>query len=327
MDIEGIGIDICGMGQVNKLIDIERNLQLLFDMGYRVVEFAMELQNLVINGELRRKEFENLKSVLNNFDIQYTVHGYLRLNLAYDGRTDLCNKILSSHLEFCKGISANRLVIHSGLEALTTLRQGVRRSLLSDEELRHGALNEVNALKKAAPKAGDFGIIICVENGDPHLWEINTLLEFGGKEKDLAKFHQRLMIPPIIKQLELVDHPAVGMTLDFGHLYIASKTLHFDYISAVKEAVPWVKHLHLSDNFGNLDRNVNNESERWAFGEADMHMPPGWGAIPFPEVIACFSNYHGYAILEINEGFRDYFIQALDDTKQLFNYKNEHSEF
>jgi len=319
MKIDGIGMDFCGLGPINQLKQVEQNLDALADMGYKVVEIGLEQQNLIINGEIRRVEFENFKSVLKNFNLTYSVHGYLRLNLAYDERGDLCRKIMNTQIEFCKEIGATRLVIHSGLESLTTIRQGVRNTLLSDDELRQGEKNEVTSLKASGKIASDVGVLICVENSDAHLWELNVIQQCGGYPSDLAKYHARLLLPKIVKQLEEVNHPNVAMTLDFGHLYIASKILRFEYLPAIKEAAPWIKHLHVSDNFGNLDRNVYNEPDRWAFGEADMHMPPGWGCIPLKQAISCLPDFNGYVILEMNEGFRDYFNQALITANKLFN--------
>jgi sugar phosphate isomerase/epimerase len=316
MQIEGIGIDFCGLGFFNRLDQVGTNLQRLHDMGFRVVEIALEQQNFIIDGKIRRQEFENFKSILRQFDLRYTIHGYMRLNLAYDERRDLCRQIMAAQIEFCREIGATRLVIHSGLEALTTPRQGMRRTLLSNEELAEGARQEVLALKEAALQAEDAGVVICVENGDAHLWELNVLAQYGAPASDLAKHHPRLKIGPIIRQLEAVNHPNVGMTLDFGHLHIAANTLGFDYLAAIREASPWIRHLHLSDNFGRLDRGVNNEWERWAFGEADIHMPPGWGCIPYDEVFKCIPDFRGYAILEINDNFQDYFKQALETTKK-----------
>lgn len=317
MHVEGIGIDYCRMGQTNHLVQLENNLADLYNLGYRIVEFGLENQNLIINGEIRREEFNNLKSIFQQFNLKYTIHGYLRLNLAYDKRINLCRKIMATQIQFCKEIGASRLVIHSGLDALSGVRYGVRQTLLSDDELKDGALNEVNALIIAAEIAADAGVIICVENIDPHLWEINLLKQKGASEIDWTKHHARLMVEPIIHQLERVNHPNVGMTLDLGHLFLSSQTFQYDYLSAIKKAAPWVKHLHLSDNFGNLDSNIYVENERWAFGEADMHMPPTWGAIPFRDAFSCLPDYSGYAILEIGEDFKDYFGQALETVRQL----------
>ena len=318
MRIDGIGIDSGSVGKTNQLKRVEENLDILVNMGYKVVELGLENHNLIINGEIQRPETENLKSVLKNFNLTYTVHGFLRLNLAHDDRIDLCRNIMDAQIEVCKEIGATRLVIHSGLEALTTLRQGVRHTLLSDDELLAGKQNEVKALKSSGKLASDAGVIICVENGDAHLWELNVIRQFGGDLRDLEKYHGRLFLPNIVNQLEEIDHPNVGMTLDFGHLFIASKILGFDYLSAIRNAALWIKHLHVSDNFGNLDRNVYVESDRWAFGEADMHMPPGYGCIPLDDAVDCLPDFSGYVILEMVEGFRDYFKDALVNTKRLF---------
>ena len=116
MKINGIGMDFCGLGPINQMKQVEQNLGILVDMGYKVVEIGLEQLNLIINGELRSKEYEIFKSVLKNFDLTYSVHGFLRLNLAYDERIELCRKIMNTQIEFCKGIGATTLVVHSGLE-------------------------------------------------------------------------------------------------------------------------------------------------------------------------------------------------------------------
>jgi sugar phosphate isomerase/epimerase len=79
----------------------------------------------------------------------------------------------------------------------------------------------------------------------------------------------------------------------------------------VDVAAPWVKHLHVSDNFGRLDRGFDAEPERWAFGEADIHMPPGWGRVPYGELLARLPRYEGDMILEIKPGFIEYAGQGL----------------
>jgi sugar phosphate isomerase/epimerase len=125
------------------------------------------------------------------------------------------------------------------------------------------------------------------------------------------------MIPPIVRQLEAIDDPAVGMTLDIAHLHIAAHDLGFDYLQAVEQAAPWVRHLHANDNFGRLDWGFDNESDRWPYGEADIHLPPGWGSIPYGEVFARLNGYQGDLILEIKSGFADYLGESLATMRAL----------
>jgi sugar phosphate isomerase/epimerase len=55
--------------------------------------------------------------------------------------------------------------------------------------------------------------------------------------------------------------------------------------------------------------------DRWAFGEGDIHLPPGWGRIPYREVFARLPDYQGDLILEIKPGFHDYLPEALASTR------------
>ena len=127
------------------------------------------------------------------------------------------------------------------------------------------------------------------------------------------------MIRPIVRQLEAIDDPAVGMTLDIAHLHIAAYDIGFDYLDAIEEAAPWVSHLHANDNFGRLDRGFDSEADRWPYGEADVHLPPGWGSIPYAEAFARLSAYSGDLILEIKSGFADYLGESLATMAGIVN--------
>jgi sugar phosphate isomerase/epimerase len=278
-----------------------------------------------MNGRLRRRQLNNYVSVLRNFDLRYSVHGHGRLNLAYDSNHELSRQVMACQIEISRAIGASHLVIHSGLQALDEVRYGLRDSLLTDAELAEGARREVEALRELARVAADAGVIICMENGDPHQWEYNVIAQFDRPRSELLKHHARLRIAPIVRQLEAIDHPNVAMTLDVGHLHIAAHALGFDYLEAVGEAAPWVKHLHISDNFGRLDRGVDAEQERWAFGEADIHLLPGWGSIPYREVFERLPDYEGDLILEIKPGFRDYLGEGLGTMKQILGDLNAES--
>ena len=143
------------------------------------------------------------------------------------------------------------------------------------------------------------------------------MAQFERPRADLSKHHARLHIPPIVRQLEAIDRPNVAMTLDIAHLHIAAHDMGFDYLEAVEQAAPWVKHLHANDNFGRLDHGFDNEVDRWAYGEADVHMPPGWGSIPYGEVFARLPNYRGDLILEIKSGFADFFGESLETMRRI----------
>ncbi len=173
----------------------------------------------------------------------------------------------------------------------------------------------MKALKELAPIAADAGVIICMENLDPHLWEHTIIRSFGRPDADIDTHLARLRIGPIVRQLEAVNHPHVAMTLDVGHLHLSSYDRGFSYLDAVAEAAPWVRHLHVSDNFGRLDAGYSIERDRWAFGEADMHMPPGWGIVPYRDVFARLPDYRDDMILEILVDFDHSLAEARENIR------------
>ena len=317
MQINNIGIAFGLAAGPRRWARLEEGLGWIADQGYQLVEMNPHSLAVIVNGEIRPDVLADYVAVLKNFDLCYTIHGLNRLNLAYDPRRELCQQIMRCQLAVCRAVGAGVLVYHSGLQALDLVQAGVRRTLLSDEELSAGAQLEVTALQALAPLAADAGVVIGMENGDSHQWEHNLMAQFGQPRAALAKHHARLQIGPIVRQLEAIDHPNVGMTLDIAHLHIAAHDLGFDYLAAVAEGAPWVKHLHANDNFGRLDQGFDNEVDRWAYGEADIHLPPGWGSIPYAQLFQRLPTYQGDLILEIKSGFADFFKESLQTMTRL----------
>jgi sugar phosphate isomerase/epimerase len=317
MKIRHIGIAVGVGAGPRPFAQLEQSLEFMRGQGFAMVEVSITGLRLILNGQVQPREVANFCAVLRNFDLRYSIHAPNRLNLAYDDRHLLCKQIMRSLLKICRAAGSERLVYHSGLQALDAVRAGVRRTLFSADELAAGARQEVAALQELAPIAADAGVIIGMENGDSHLWEHNLMAHFGLPRAALAEHHARLYIPPIVRQLEAIDHPNIAMTLDIAHLHIAAHDMGFDYLEAIRQAAPWVRHLHVNDNFGRLDQGFDAEAERWAYGEADLHLPPGWGSIPYTEVFACLPAYSGDLILEIKPGFIEYAREGRQTIEQL----------
>ena len=308
VDVRDVGIALDGAG--SRLGELERHLAYYRELGYRLVELDPTPYALIIDGELRQPQLRRFTEVLRKFDLRYSVHGLERPNLACGPRHELCRRITMAQIEICRAVGASTLVYHSGLQALDAVRRGARGSSLTGEDLASSARREVEALRALAPVAADAGVTIGVENIDPHPWEYDAIARPGLPRSERLEHHARLHVRPIVRQLEAVDHPNVRMTLDVGHLYIAAHAAGFDYLEAVGEAAPWVRHLHVNDNFGRLAQGFHEENERWAFGEGDLHLPPGWGRIPYRELFHRLPDYRGDLILEIKPGFWDYMGDA-----------------
>ncbi|MBL7065499.1 MAG: sugar phosphate isomerase/epimerase [Anaerolineae bacterium] len=316
MNIHGIGIAASGGRIDGRLAQLADDLACFEALGFEVAEISVPGTSVVVNGCLHRLQVERIKETLARFRLRYTAHAPNRLNLAYSTDHGKERAIFAACLEFCAAIGAPMLVYHSGLQALDGVRAGIA-PVLNAAALEAGAEREVAALKELAPMAAHLGVTIAVENGDPHLWEYALLARYSVPASALPAHHARLRIPPIVQQLEAVNQPYVGLTLDVGHLFIAANTLGFDYLDAVAEAAPWVRHLHVSDNFGTLDVGFEAESDRLPYGEADLHLPPGWGNIPLAETLACLPDYEGDLILEIKPRYWEHLGLALANTRAL----------
>jgi sugar phosphate isomerase/epimerase len=310
IDVRDVGIALKVPAGSFPFRGLEAGLAAVRGMGFALVEIGPAPFTVILDGEIQPRQLGSLLAVVRSSGLRFSVHGLGRLNLAYDPRHDLCRRIMRAQIELCRAVGASRLVYHSGLQALDGVRTGLCRTLLSAEELEEGARREAAALRELGRSAADAGVVIAVENLDPHSWEHQLIRQFDLPASDIDRHLARLRIGPIVRQLEAIDHPNVGMTFDIGHLYLAAHDLGFPFLEAVSEAAPWVRHIHLSDNFGRLDVGYPDEMERRPYGEADLHLPPGWGSIPFRDVLALLPDYRGDIILEIEQGFEGSLAEA-----------------
>lgn len=316
MKIHGLGKDISDSFVDGRRDRLDQCLAYTQELGYGVAELGITGLSIIINGALVSQRVQSVKSTLDQYDFRYSVHAPNRTNLAFSNNYELEKRVLIACIEFCHEIGARTLVYHSGLQALNAARTGAV-ALPGDDELAQGVEREIAALRELAPVAESHGVTLGLENGDPHLWEYVVLHQNDKQPKHLPKYHGRLRIPNILVQLQAVDHPAVGMTLDLAHLHLAVHAVGDDYLYAVEQAAPWVRHLHMNDNFGVLDVGYDSESDRLPYGEADLHLPPGWGAIPFKDAFAKLADYEGDIILEIKDRYWDHFGEALENTRKL----------
>jgi sugar phosphate isomerase/epimerase len=318
MKMSGIGINVDDRTVDGRLSVLESYLRYVQDIAYDVGEVSIPGLDVVINGRLNPDRLKAVQQILTRFHLRYSVHAPGRANLAFGANRDLDFQVLEASLRFCNAIGARILVYHSGLQALDMARTGTA-ALPDADELARGREREIDGLRRLTPIASDLGVIIAVENLDPHLWEYGVLIRGGKRAEDLSAYHSRLLVPRIVEILQAVDHPNVGMTLDLAHLYLATQVLRVDYLDAIRQAAPWVRHIHVNDNFGRLDTGRDWEGERLPYGEGDLHLPPGWGAIPLREAFALLPNFAGDVVLELKTRYWEHFSEALVNLRSLLS--------
>ncbi len=229
------------------------------------VEIWPQSLGVILGGSLDAFRLREIRDLLLDADLAYTVHAPLEINLMDLTTPDLQRDTLDASLRFAQEIGAETVVCHAGQ------RIGTR-------DFRHSMAEQLNAernaLRRAGDRADDLGLALAVENYYPELPIVQ------GEIYDYSVWPAELAA-----RISDVDHPAVGVCLDVGHAALAAGVFGFDYFEACAAAAPLVRHLHIHDNLrrSNLT-GVPPVSEHAAYGLGDLHLPPGAGNIPLREL-------------------------------------------
>jgi sugar phosphate isomerase/epimerase len=302
-------------GRVNMLVgQLERAVQAGFD-GY---EFSSVAANVIRGGRVIQPELDRLKEILRGRGLHYTMHPPCELRLT--DRTGMGRQVFLSCLEVCSQIGADVMVYHSAQIALRHADHDTAAQLPDAGELQEMWRYETAQLQEMAAHAAGKGVTIAVENRDPHLWELAALARHGKDASELTTYHAGMRLDLLARQVEEINLPNVGICLDVGHAHLAAPYWKdADYLTAVRQCAPWVRHVHFHDNFGRLDDWAHSMAERLVFGEADNHMPPGWGTIPLPRVLAALrhAGYSGWLVVEISSRYADLVAEVAPSVRAM----------
>jgi sugar phosphate isomerase/epimerase len=271
-------------------------------LGVTHVELRTKGLGVIVNGQLHSTRLAALREAIANSPVRFTAHGS-RVGSAivgnlFDLSTPAQRASVEADLALAGEIGAEVLVHHSGL---------LRDHFGDDRAVAAGRANERDALRELGDQAGRLGVRLAVENLDPVAPYI-VRRAYGLRLDDLAE------------QILAVDHPSVGICLDLGHAFLAASYLGFDFLSAVRAVAPLVSHIHLHDNFGvvELDDSANPE-DSLILGAGDLHLPPGWGSIPFDDVFAVPFLRDPIVTLELRAQFAEHAADAVATTRALSN--------
>lgn len=314
--IRGIGINADHEyvdGQLSVLGELLRRYK---SVGFDSVEISVPGLNAIRGGEFVEREAARVRQILRDHGLEVTLHSPNALNLIRNKRH---HQVMDSMLRLAEVLGASRIVYHSAQIAVKDPYRHLS-PLPTDEELRAMWERETEALITVGRRAAEMGLILSVENRDPHLWEISALAMHGKPASELARYHQGMRLDLLTRQMEAVNLPNVGICLDVGHAFLAATYWpDTDYLAAIRACAPWVNHLHFHDNFGHVDDDSESLGERLVFGEADNHLPPGWGHIPLEAVLTALkeAHYDGLVVLELRPRYLPYLEEALATTKRL----------
>lgn len=264
MSISGVGIHLPHV-RLDGTRELAEDLAFTRSLEPDFVEIWPQSLGVILGGNLDPFRFREVRELLLQTDLAYTVHAPLEIDLMDLTTQDLQRDTLDASLRFAHEIGAGTVVCHAGQ------RVGARDFRRSVSEQLHA---ERTALRRAGDRAEELGSVIAVENYYPELPIVR------GKVYDYSVWPEELA-----ERVSDLDHPAVGICLDVGHAALAAGVFGFDYFEACIAAAPLVRHLHLHDN---LQRsNLTGEppvSEHAVYGLGDLHLPPGSGNIPLREL-------------------------------------------
>lgn len=289
-----------GLPAGQRLTDLRRMLQEIHDAGFTHCELSAPSLSVRINGELHPKRIELLRSVLTSVPLQYTLHGTEVASARGGNLVDVTDPLqeltVESDVRLAAAIGASVLVYHSGM---------LRDAYGTPEAIERGKAAERDSLRRLGTLGDALGVRIAVENRDP----VGRYIErqvYGMSLERLAE------------QIERVDHPNVGICFDTGHAFLAACWLDFDYLDGVRRIAPLVNHIHLSDNVGKPFLELRGDpGENLIQGLGDLHLPPGWGAVPFDGIAEIPFPRQPIAIVEMRSAFGDHLEEVAAAAKRF----------
>jgi len=294
--IKGVGINAHSYRINGDLELLEADLAFFEEVGFDYVEIPIHGVDGVVGGQLNLDNMKKVKEALRKHHLKATVHCPDPLNLR-EGDFELSQKVFKSSIEFTSGIGAGILVYHAG--NFKTSKQVSQHQDLARRK-------EIKALESLSDFAAERGVQICVENVTGSLEEL-------------------------VRMVGEVDRENIGITCDFGHAFLFYSVYgkEGDFLESIKKAVPYLRHVHIHDNFGRftsdfvLDSLTTPYIDRLPFGEGDLHMPPGMGKIPYNKIISLIKGYRGVVMMEIDPRYKDFYQEALTSIKKKFEEKSK----
>ena len=230
-------------------------------LGAEAAELPFYDLDLVVAGRPIAGQVRLLEQACAGRGLAYTVHGPHPANFFDEPfRSERHFEVMKACLEAAAAVGAVHYVVHTGFCPKT-----------SAEALEDAYARQRDWLHRAGDLAKTLGLAICVENVFD--WEWGKL--------DTASPSR------LAREIAAIGHDSVRATLDFGHAHLEAGFRGGDVLEEMKALAPFARHLHIHDNLGRPDDiYMYTDGERLAYGHGDLHLPVGWGSVPWDEIVA-----------------------------------------
>ena len=285
------------------LATLRESLEQIAAVGFSHVELNSRNLNVSIDGRQHPERLARVKTALEGIPLGYSLHGSevasSRGGNLFDVTSSSERQIFASDLELAGELGCSVLVYHAG-----TLRDPYG----DDKAFAQGLLHERAALKEFGDRAAELGVTIAVENRDP----VSRYIDRRAYGFDLLR---------LAEQVTAVDHPNVKICFDTGHAFLSYNWLGKGvdgYLNDIRDIAPLIGHIHVTDNFGQVQLDQSRDAgENLIAGDGDLHLLPGWGAIPFDDIFAIPFPLEPICNLEIKPIFYEHLDEAYATTTRL----------
>jgi sugar phosphate isomerase/epimerase len=259
--VRGIGFST-GVFEDPNFEQLRRNLDEAAALGAAFAELPIFAMDLIAGGRVLPGQVRRLKEAITGRGVGFTVHGPIAVNFMQGP------EVMARHLAVAKAtvelaaeIGAVHLVLHTG-----------HMPAQSEAEIEAAYAAQREAFAALGEFAAQHSIIIAAEN------------IFAGEVNRYTALPSRLA-----REIEAIGHPNIRGCLDFSHAAIACAAKGADYLAEAGALARVARHLHLHDSFGDpFQLRTHARSERVAYGLGDLHLPLGWGNMPWADMMARF---------------------------------------
>ena len=237
---------------------LEGAIRNIVELGSEAVELSLYGEEIISGGRLIPHRVDRLVTITRQFDTRYSVHGQIVSNFMDREHLDYQKAVVRAMLELCNRVGAEILVHHSGLSPMPAL------SRIPDlNKLERDALAEMAELAKT------YGVRIALEN------------IFAVSDDEY-----RQTPAEVAKTITAINQTSVCGLIDFSHAYIECTRLGLDWRQQIRAMAPVTGHLHVHDSFGRpyTMNKFYHPAEATALGIGDLHLPIGWGDIPWEDI-------------------------------------------
>ena len=277
-----------------QIADLKKQLVFFEEIGAGSVEIPLYELDVLCGKKIVKDELNFLQETLKPSKLNLSLHGSMSVNLMDEEYLDDHIEILKRDIEVSEAINSKILVTHFGYTNIENYK--------NKEKYKKLLQNQTEIYFKMAEYAKSHNVTLAIENLFPF-----TPISYAPLPSEIAE------------QISSINHPNARTTIDFSHAYLNCTHNKVDFIEQIKTMVPITSHLHIHDSFGRLKKmDTYMHSEDVTYGQGDIHLPLGWGDIPFEKIFSKFLfSSDIFLNFELSDRYKKYYKSSYETAKKL----------